>query len=121
MRTGQFKLVAFLKTILGSVIIAWIAIKITFDRIFDLQASFGGQRSIFSSINWPFIFCLTPCLLLILRHFVFGHRVSYLQRIAGLFSIMSLLLLVFYQNQIVSQNFRVGQPTDGDNNLKQRS
>jgi len=100
-RTGLFKQTAFAKTLAGSALLCMVAIKLIFDRIFDSGPQTVENQGLFHSINWPFIFCLTPCLLLILRHFIFAHRVSWPQMIAGLFSILSLLLMIFFQNQLL--------------------
>ena len=79
-RTGVFKSVAFLKTFFGSSFLSCVCLYLLFTKSFRRDMVMAGVST---GPNWLMILLLTPCLILLARSMLFGHRISKMQLAAS--------------------------------------
>lgn len=100
LRSGNFKTISFIKTLVFSTIFYALSIFIIFTEVFVRKASENdGDESNNSErnamVNWTLLFSSVPAIVLIFRHLIFDQRVSWIQILGGAFSILCIILSVF--------------------------
>lgn len=75
MRLGEFKFGALVKTILNTILV-----------------SVCLYMSLYSNVDWMVIFSTVPLLTLVLRHFLFDQRVSWIQIVGSALSVLTFIM-----------------------------
>lgn len=100
-RTGVFKYSAFLKTLFGSTLLAAFCFIALFSKSFRSDMIGAGLAT---GPNWMMLLLLTPCLLLLARNILFGHRVSKTQVAGVVIGLVGVIWAIFLQDEIYKTN-----------------